>query len=190
MAEDRYSQARATRRTTDDSDYEFNFSKSKTKRYAKKIKKSVILTIIAVTLIIGGALGFFGAYKLNKFYMNDYYVAGVASSEADYVEVDVSKIRESLENGGATSVSMSDIYNATSLEDKGVTIKFLGIDVSKTVTVKYYYREDISHDQVEVSGVDVTVPGVYYAVYTSSHFAFKKTTLIRTIIVMGVEVDG
>jgi len=186
---ERYNESRAVKKTREN-DYEFNMSSSKAKRYGKKITKSVVLIVIAVTLVIGGALGFLASSKLNSFYMNDYLVANVASPEKDYVEVDVSKVREGLENGGATMVTMEQIYSATSLEDKGVTIKFLGMDVSKTLTTKYYYREDISHNTQEVNGVDVTVPGVYYIEYTSSHFAFKKTTLIRTIIVTGVEVDG
>ena len=189
MADKNYHEARATK-DSKERDVNFNFSKSKTKKYARKIKKSVILTVIAVSMIIGAVIGFFAANSLNKFYMNDFYVAGVKAQEADYIEVDVSKIRESLENGTASSITMEQVYNAASLTDEGVTIKFLGINAKNSVTTKYFYREDISHDIQEVSGIDVSVPGVYYIEYTSSHFAFKNTTLIRTVIVTGVEVDG
>lgn len=189
MAENRYSDARAVKKDSD-RDYEYNYSSSQAKRYVRKIKKSAVLVIISIFVILGGVIGYLGATKLSVFSMNDFYVGETKAQEPDYIVVDVSKIREDLENSENINVSMEEVYAGASLTDKGVTIKFLGFDVSDTLTTKYYYREDISYKQKEVDGIDVTVPGVYYIEYTSSHFAFRKTTLIRTIVITGVEVDG
>ena len=162
----------------------------KTKKHAKKIWKSPLLLIIAITTIVGLVGGFFLTKFTSKFEMNKFYVAGVESSEVDYVEVDVSAHKETLEQSAGSSVTTEQAYATLGLTDKGVTIKFLGMDISKTVKTRYLYREDITHEVQEVNKVDVSVAGVYYIEYTSSHFAYKNVTLVRTIIVTGVEVDG
>jgi len=185
----RYEQARAKR---EEKSYDFNtgsISKSKSKRYVKKLTKAPLLLIIVITAVIGIVGGFFLTKALSKFEMNDYYVCGVVSPEKDYVIVDVSKHKEELEQV-AVETTMEQIYATLGLEDKGVSAKFLGMDISKTITTKYLYREDISYEPTEVEKIDVSVPGVYYIEYTSSHFAYKNVKLIRTIIVTGVEVDG
>ena len=127
--------------------------------------------------------------------MNAYNVNGVASTEVDYVYVDMSAHKEQLKEEDKkkehpVGVTTGQVYSTMKLEDAGVTAKFLGFDITDTVTVKYYYREDISHDMVQVSAVDVQVAGVYYIEYTSSHFAFKNIKLIRTVVITEVEVDG
>ena len=73
------------------------------------------------------------------------------------------------------------------LDDEGVTCKIFGIDLSKSVSVKYFYREDITKDATEVENINLDVAGVYYIEYTSSNFLYKNTTLIRTVIVSEVE---
>lgn len=190
--DERYKKARATRDDNSrDSDYSGYVSNRNKKKIFNKIKKSALLIIIAVTLVVGIVGGFFLTKYTSNFEMLAYKVNGVQSEELDYVVVDVSQIRESLESSsGVQNTTMEQIYNAVSLEDGGVSCKFLGMDISKTITKTYYYREDISYPATEVKGIDVSVPGVYYISYSSSHFAFKKTTLIRTIVVTGVEIDG
>lgn len=191
-----YEKARAVKTSSRDSygsDFEFS---GKTKRRANRtIKKSPLLIIICVTLIIGAIGGFFLTKSLSKFEMNNFYVNEVASKEVDYVVVDVSLHKETeldkaLKTGDENGITMEEVYSSLVLKDDGVTLKFMGIDISNTLSVKYLYREDISHNVTEVSKIDVSVPGVYYIQYTSSHFAYKNVTLIRTIIVTGVEVDG
>lgn len=121
--------------------------------------------------------------------MSAYSVNGVASAEVDYIVIDMSAIKESylLENPNA---EMEEVYSSVKLNDGGFVCKFFGIDISDKVTTTYYYREDISHDWSKVNGIDVTTAGVYYIEYKSNHFAFENSTLIRTIIVTGVENDG
>lgn len=189
-----YDRARAVR-TSSERDIDFELSKSSRRKATKTIKKSPLLIIIAVTLIVGIVGGFFLMKGLSKFEMNDYLVNGVASIESDYVVVDMTAHKESLvdkakKSGDTDGITTEELYENTVLEDTGVTIKFLGMDIKDSLKTKYYYREDISHDITEVGGIDITVPGVYYIEYTSTHFAYKNVTLIRTIIVTGVEVDG
>lgn len=192
MAEDKYSRARATREETSGSEREYGgyMSKRSKRKLFNKIKKSALLIVIAVTLVIGVVGGFLLNKYTSNFEMLWFKVNGVESQENDYVIVDVSQIRENLESTKTTPVTMEDVYEAVNLEDGGVVCKFLGMDVSNSIEKTYYYREDISHDAKEVTGINVEIPGVYYVVYNSDHFAFKKTTLIRTIIVTGVELDG
>ena len=184
-----YSKARAKRKSSETIKLDDNISKSEKRKIANKVKKSPVLIVCLLFLIIGALGGYFAFNSLSAFEMLSYSVNGTVSAESDYVIVDLMGQREKLEADGS-EVTMEELYASIDLEDGGVTCKFLGVDVSSTVTTKYYYREDISHDAVTVDAIDVTIAGVYYIEYTSSHFAFSKTTLIRTIIVMGVENDG
>lgn len=190
----RYDKARAYKSTSSRVEVDTSsFNSRKTKKYTKKVMKSPLLLIIAITAIIGILGGFFLTKALSKFEMNKYYVGGVAASENDYVVIDVSAHKENLEavaGESNTELTMEQVYSTLGIEDKGVDIKFFGMDISDTVKTRYYYREDITFDPQEVNGIDVKTPGVYYIEYTSSHFAYKNVTLIRTIIVTGVEVDG
>lgn len=190
--DERYQRARATREESSrEVSYGGYVSKRNQKKIFNKVKKSALLIIIVITLTLGTIGGFFLTKYTSSFEMLAYKVNGVQSVEKDYVIVDVSQIREDLEkNQGIQNITMEDIYGAVNLEDQGIKCRFLGMDISKTITKTYYYREDISYPAVEVKSIDVSVPGVYYIQYSSSHFAYKKTTLIRTIVVTGVEVDG
>ena len=190
--DDRYKNARATRQEESrDRGYGGYISKRNKKKVFNKVKKSALLIIIAATLVIGIVGGFFLNKYTSKFELLSYKVNGTTSEEIDYVVVDVSEIRENLEAAeGSQNVTMEEIYAAVNLEDGGVNAKFLGVDISDSVTKTYYYREDISHEATEVNKIEVSTPGVYYIVYECSHFAFKKTILIRTIVITGVEIDG
>lgn len=185
---DGYSRARATKKSSS-VELNTNISKRNQKKAVNAIKKSPILIVAVLFLIIGIAGGFFAYKMLSSFEMNTYLVNGVASSEKDYVVVDVSAIKESVLSTDAEA-TMEEIFSSISLEDNSVTCKFFGIDISDSVSTKYYYREDISHDTQEVTKIDVTTAGVYYIEYTSSFFAFKNKTLIRTIVITEVENDG
>ena len=172
---------------------EYKMSKSNQNKAKSAMKKSPILVVILVSVIFGVVAGFFVARSTCEFKMNDYYVNSVKAIEMEYVFVDVSEHKsvyfaEDIVAGNV--INAEDVYKTLNLLDKGVTIKFLGNDISNTISTRYLYREDISHDVKEVSKVDVSQPGIYYIEYTSSHFAFKHITLIRTIVVTGVELDG
>ncbi len=181
--------ARAVRKKTQTKKAEVNISKTQTKKITKNIKKSPILIIIIFALIIGAVAGYFSFTYLSDFSMLSYSVNGEVSKEVDYVEIDITAYKEQLESQGIQK-TMNEIYESYEIVDEGVTCKFFGVDVSNTITTKYYYREDISYEAEEVSKIDIRTAGVYYIEYTSSHFAFKNTKLIRTIVVMEVENDG
>ena len=190
MANKDYSNARARKKSSSGSlGYEDSISKSDAKKVYKKVKKSPILIIGILFLIIGGVIGYFAFSYLSVFEMNFYTVNGVASQETDYVVIDMSKIRDELliEN---PEIRIDQVFQSVELNDKGVTCKLFGFDISKSVSLKYYYREDISHDTESVEEIDLSVAGVYYIEYTSSNFFFKNVKLIRTIVVTGVEDNG
>ena len=184
---DSYSRARATKKST--TIKTTTISKRNQKKAISTIKKSPILIVAVLFLAIGIVGGFFAYKMLSSFEMNNFLVNGIASTEADYIIVDVSEIKENVLQTNANA-TMEEIYSSINLEDKSVTCKFFGIDIKNTVSTKYYYREDISHDTQVIDKIDVTVAGVYYIEYTSSFFAFKNKTLIRTIVITEVENDG
>ena len=165
------------------------------KKTVKKIKKSPVLIILIVCLLIGAAGGFFAGKKLSYFRLGGFTVNGVAAEENDYVEIDLTSIKEKLENertaaDNADPVTAEDIKAALTVNDGGAEISFFGKSVGDTVTCVLYYREDKTHDIEKVDEIDYTKAGIYYEEYTSSHFAFSSAKLIRTIIVTGVEQDG
>lgn len=187
--EDRWAAARAAKERKSLETKDINLTKRQKNKAVNTVKKSPVLIVIVIALILGLVAGFFAFTLLSPFEMKDYKVNGVVSSEKDYVIVDMLDIK-----GDYLAIhpdgSMEDIYASIELLDEGYECKFFGVDVSDSVTTKYYYREDISHDQEEVDKIDVTNAGVYYIEYKSSHFAFKNKVLIRTIIVTEVENDG
>lgn len=165
-----YSKARAKKKVNKSIEYDEGLSKSEKKKISNKVKKSPILLIALAFLVLGAVGGYFAFEYLSAFEMNAYKVNGVASQETDYVVVE-----------------RGNFDGEIQIEDGGVTCKIFGIDVSSSVSVKYYYREDITQDAKEIDKVNVEVPGVYYIEYTSSNFLYKSTTLIRTIVVTEVE---
>lgn len=170
-------------------DFDGELKSSDKKKITKTLKKTTLLIVCLVFLVIGLVGGYFAHSYLSAFEMNVFKVNGVESEEVDYVEVDVSLIKEGLEEEGE-SVTMEKLYSSITLEDGGVKCTIFGIDLSNTISVKYYYRQDISHDAEVVDKIDLKTSGVYYVEYTSSNFLYKSKTLIRTILVTGVENDG
>lgn len=115
---------------------------------------------------------------------------GVTCTETDYIEIDLSSVREALiaENGDDTPITEEAIVNYVKFDDGGVTATFFGKDLPVEKTLRY--REDLSKDVIEVEKIDYGVPGVYYLEYTCNHFAFTGKNFIKTIYVTGVENDG
>ncbi len=185
-----YSKARAKKsKSTNINAPDIDISKSDAKKVANKVKKSPILVVVLIALVIGVAAGYFAFDFLSGFEMLAYSVNGVESVETDYVVIDMSVIKEEYLKTDADA-TMDEIFASVTLSDNGAECKFFGFDVSPSINTKYYYREDISHDVSEVEKIDIQTAGVYYIEYTTSHFAFKSQTLIRTIIVTEVENDG
>ena len=82
-------------------------------------------------------------------------------------------------------VQMFDNY-----ESEGVKVISFGQDLTEKQSAKYMYREDISFDAVEVENVNTSVSGIYYEIYKINSVKYGLITLIRTINVMEVEIDG
>ena len=183
------SRARAVKKKAQKVEVNVSSDKNKARKISKKIKKSPVLILVVFALVVGAIAGYFSFSYLSDFSMLSYSVNGEAIKEVDYAEIDITAYKEKLESQGIQK-TMDEIYDSYTLEDKGVECKFFGVDISNTVSIKYFYREDISHDAEEVKKIDIRTAGVYYIEYTSSHFAFKNTKLIRTIVVMEVENDG
>ena len=130
------------------------------------MKKSAISWIVVILFLIIGGVGGFFAHKLA--FKNDVYqMVTYANGQADiYIG------------------SEEEFQTYTEL---GVKCISFGKDVSSECTVKYYYRTDLTEEQVEVTKVDETKPGIYYAVYSNTSKKYKSVTLIRNIIVLGEE---
>ena len=180
-----YSRAKAKKKESKTLEFEEGLSKTEKKKISSKVKKSPLVLIALIFLVVGAVAGYFAFDYLSTFEMNEYKVNGVVSTEADYVVIDFANIKEELEKTD-DEVLLDELY-AVALEDGGVTCKIFGIDITNSVSIKYYYREDISKDAKEVKGIDVKVPGVYYIEYSSSNFLYKSNSLIRTIVVTEVE---
>ena len=141
--------------------YEKDFKKA-----AKSMKKSAIAWVVVILFLILGVVGGFFAHKL-AFKDDVYQMVTYANGQADvYIGSD------------------EELQTYTEL---GVKCISFGKEVSNECTVKYYYRADLTQDQVEVSEVDETKPGIYYAVYSNTSKKYKSVTLIRNIIVLGEE---
>ena len=104
---------------------------------------------------------------------------------SDYIDTEVSTnivVGSALQNFRELNVGVITNQGLANL----VEVSF-GKDISSECTVTYYYREDLSHDQVQVDKVDETKGGMYYAVYSAPASRYKTVTLIRNIYVTGVE---
>ena len=136
------------------------------KKATKSMKKSAVAWAVVLLFLIVGCVGGFFAHKLA--FKNDVYqMVTYANGQADvYIGAD------------------EEFQTYTEL---GVKCISFGKDVSNECTVKYYYRTDLTEDQVEVAKVDETKPGIYYAVYSNTSKKYKSVTLIRNIIVLGEE---
>ena len=128
-------------------------------------KSKLVWIIVVIAIVVGAVAGFFGikyAFRNDTYHMNAY-----SNGQVDIIV-------------GANE----DVKTYTEL---GVKCVSFGKDISSECTVTYYYREDLSHDQVQVDKVDETKGGMYYAVYSAPASRYKTVTLIRNIYVTEVE---
>lgn len=91
---------------------------------------------------------------------------------------------------GETDIYIGKDEEFQSYTELGVKCIAFGKDQTFYCTVNYYYRDDLTNDEVLVDKIDTNTPGIYYAVYTTSYFKYKSVTLIRNIIVTGEEDNG
>lgn len=131
-------------------------------KLVKKTDGRIFLYIIC--FVLAAALGYLG---LSMFTKNDEFVV-INYGETQKVDC-VLNVNDQYIEQGASCISF-------------------GKDVSKEVSVKYYYRLDMFSDYVEVSSVDTSVAGIYYACYSSENLKYSNIVLTRTIEVL--EIGG
>lgn len=142
----------------------------KSEKTAKKVKKYWNLTAFLVVLFL--VVGFVGAFFTTKYMLrNDVYeMVAYDSGDIDLV--------------------IGEEENFSAYIERGVKCIAFGKDYSKDYIVKYYYRNDLSEDEVEVDSVDTGTAGIYYAVYEVPTIKYKTVKLIRNIIVLRSEGNG
>ena len=188
MASSQGKRAKATKKTSESAQIDFEINK-KTK---KKILKSPILIAFIALFIAGLALGFFVTDRNIDFTPLMMKVNGIETEDADYAEIDLSAIKEKLqaEKTDGSPVTIEEIAATVDFYDAGVSAHFFGASLADKIERKVLYREDISHDVQETDEIDFTISGVYYIEYTCNHFAFGSKKIIKTVFVSGVEIDG
>lgn len=131
-------------------------------------KASISWILVAVFLVIGILSG----WLINKFaFASDTFeMSAYANGEID--------------------ISIGKDGDYQTYEEQGARCIAFGKDRTFYCTVNYYYRADLTEDEILVNKVDTDVPGIYYAVYTTSYFKYKSVTLIRNIIVLEEEDNG
>ena len=144
-----------------------------TQKDAKKAQRSlgklgISWLMVAVCLVIGLLAG----WAINKFaFAKDTFEMNTYAN-------------------GETDVKIGKDENVQTYTELGVKCVAFGKDYSSDCIVTYFFRDDLTKDEIQVDEVDINTPGIYYAVYTCSNFKYKSVTLIRNIIVLGVEDDG
>lgn len=91
---------------------------------------------------------------------------------------------------GSTDITIGQNETFQEYQELGVKCVAFGKDFSNSCTVKYYYRNNLCDDKIEVSNVGERGEGIYYAVYTSASIKYKTVQLIRNIIVLRGEDDA
>lgn len=179
--------AKATKKTSDDiSFFELKSTKSKRK---KKGKKSALFTVYAIILVIAVFVGYFVTSANVKFTPHVMKLNGEACQELDYIEIDLSALREDIiAKNGDSPITAETIAAYADFDDGGVSATFFGKEL--TVHKTLLYREDLSKEAKTVDKIDYAAPGVYYIEYTCDHFAFIGKNFIKTVYVTGVEIDG
>lgn len=162
------SRSKSTKSTSSASSNATNKVTKIVKKTAKKeVKKTFSLLgfgwILAVSLLIVGLVG--GFFTTKYVCRNDVYrMVAYENGEDDIVIGENEDIK---------------IYT-----EMGVRCVAFGKDYSSQYTVKYYFRDDLTEDEVLVDKVDETKEGIYYAVYSVPALKYNKTVkLIRNIIV-------
>ena len=149
--------------------YERDLSREEKAKLKRSVKKLSLTWIIVLIFLALGVVGGFFAHKYA--FPNDTYQMVAYSN-------------------GSIDITIGAEEEHKTYTELGVKCITFGKDISSECTVKYYFRTDLSQEQVEVSKVDETVPGMYYAVYTTTSSKYKTVTLIRNIMVLGEEDNG
>lgn len=189
MAASTQNKARATKKTTEMPTFEAPSGKGK----SKKVKKIPFVWIIAIAIFVASAvIGYFVTNANVEFTPLMLKINGVITEENDYAEIDLTAIKEQIQQSktDGTPVTIEEIANSIEFHDAGIAASFFGKSLSDKVSKKFLYRKDITQEPTATDKIDFTVPGVYYIVYTCDHFAMKNKQIIKTIYVSEVELDG
>lgn len=153
-------------------------SARKYKKQAKKSLKKNGFSLILMFVFLG--VGLLSGFLISKFcvsalfFPNDTYEM-VAYKQGDKYSTDIYISQD---------IDETDEFTYVSYTELGVKCIAFGKDYSRDYTVEYFYRNDLTNDEVKVDGIDVTKEGVYYAVYSIPCFKYKSVTLIRNIFVL------
>ncbi|MBQ8425101.1 MAG: hypothetical protein IJX17_03655 [Clostridia bacterium] len=142
----------------------------KAKREIKKVFSMMGLgwIIVVLCLVVGLVGGFFTTKYICRF--DTYEMVAYENGEHDIIIGENEDVK---------------IY-----QELGVKCIAFGKDCSSKYTVEYFYRNDLTKDEVKVDKVDPATEGIYYAVYTAPSVKYKKTVkLIRNIIVTKGEAE-
>lgn len=147
-------------------------------------------TAYAAVFLAALCISFFVTKANTEFTLLSATVNGTACEELDYIEIDLTEIRDELCSnlGQSTPITAEEIANAVNFEDQGASARFFGKDLPINKTV--LYREDLSKEARAVDKIDFATAGIYYVEYTCDHFALSNKKLVKTIYVSGVEIDG
>ena len=146
-----------------------NISKKDANKAKKVLSKAGISWILVVLFL---ALGVLSGWLINKF--------AFASDTFEMVTY----------ANCQTDICIGKDEEFQSYTELGVKCVAFGKDQTQNCTVNYFYRDDLTNNEVAVDNVDPSIPGIYYAVYTTTYFKYKSVTLIRNIIVLGEEDNG
>ncbi len=148
-------------------DIDFSVSKRTKNKIKRSMKKSTISWLAVIMALIVGGLGGFFAHKY-AFRNDTFKMLAYSNGEID--------------------ICIGSDEEFSTYTEMGVKCIVFGKDMSKDCTIKYYYRADLTEEQVEVDSIDTSTAGMYYAVYTTSTPKYKTVTLIRNIMVMREEL--
>lgn len=137
------------------------------KSVQKQVKKGNYLIIALILFFIVGVVG--GYFTYSAICRNDCFtIIGYADYSSEIVIGQDEELNEYVEQG-AKCVSF-------------------GKDISDKVKITYKYREDLTYDAVEVSGVDKDVAGYYYVIYNVDDIKYGSVTLMKLVVVTREEL--
>ena len=116
--------------------------------------------VVGLCLVVGLVGGFFTTKYICRF--DTYEMVAYENGEYDIIIGEDEDVKK---------------YN-----ELGIRCKSFGKDIVD-YSIEYYYRNDLTEDEVKVNEVDPLKEGIYYAVYKVNNFKYKSVKLIRNIIV-------
>ena len=148
------------------------------KAVKKSFKKQGLSLILLFTFLFVGICGGFVISRyvvFNVLYPNDTYEM-VAFTQGEKKSYDVYIKQDTIDS--------DEEFTYSTYNELGIKCIAFGKDYSADYTVQYYYRNDLSNEEVPVNKIDTSKEGIYYAVYSVKPTKYKYVKLIRNIIVL------